>query len=410
MLRAIPRYGTRVVPNTEETIATLRERGELVQGPHVAAFERAFAAHVGASHAVSASYGRIAFYDLIHALRLPRGSEIILPALTFWVIPELARAAGLIPVFADVDPHTFTLDPAAFERAITPRTSAVVPTHLYGLACDMDAIVGLARRHGLAVIEDCAHALGATWRGRPVGALGDAGFFSFQLLKPLNTYGGGMAVTNNPGVAQRLADRVAGDPWPDEARVTRRLLVGRIQRIAIRPRVFSSSLFPVLYAASYARANPDVYLWEKIRPLDPLPPQYRERYTNVQAALGLEGLRHLGAWTSAAASHARALDEALDGSGIERPTVPRNGTHVYYQYAVYTPKRDAVVRHCIRRGVDVETLHVDVCTRVPLFGDRPRAPGAEQAATSIQLPVYSSLSMDDVRRVASVVCEAVRSA
>jgi perosamine synthetase len=410
MLRAIPRYGTRVIPNTEQTIAELRERGELVQGPHLARFERAFAAHVGASHAVSASYGRIAFYDLIHALRLPRGSEIILPALTFWVIPELARAAGLIPVFADVDPHTFTLDPAAFERAITPRTSAVVPTHLYGLACDMDAILGLARRHGLAVIEDCAHALGATWRGRQVGALGDAGFFSFQLLKPLNTYGGGMAVTNNPAVAQRLMARVEEDPWPDEARVTRRLLVGRIQRIAIRPRVFSTSLFPFLYAASYTRTNPDVYLWEKIRPLTPLPEAYRERYSNVQAALGLEGLRHIESWTSAAADHARALDEALDGTGIERPKVPKNGTHVYYQYAVYAPRRDAVVRQCIRRGVDVETLHVDVCTRVPLFGNRPPAPGADQAATSIQLPVYSSLSMEDVGRVASVVREAVRSA
>ena len=212
-----------------------------------------------------------------------------------------------------------------------------------------------------------------------------------------------MAVTNNPAVAQPLVARVADDPWPDEARRPARRSSARngIQRIAIRPRVFSTSLFPVLYAASYARANPDVYLWEKIRPLDPLPPEYRERYTNVQAALGLEGLRHLETWTSAAAAHAHALNEALDGTGIERPKVTRNGTHVYYQYAVYTPKRDAVVRHCIRRGVDVETLHVDVCTRVPLFGDRPRAPGAEQAATSIQLPVYSSLSMEDVRRVAA---------
>jgi dTDP-4-amino-4,6-dideoxygalactose transaminase len=271
----------------------------------------------------------------------------------------------------------------------------------------MDAILGIARRRGLAVIEDCAHALGARWRGRPVGALGDAGFFSFQLLKPLNTYGGGMAVTNNPAVAARLAAATAKDPWPDPSRVVRRLLLGRVQRIAIRPRVFSSSLFPVLWAASYTHTNPDVYLWEKIRPLNPLPAQYRERYTNVQAALGLEGLRHIDSWTNATAAHARALDQALDGTGVERPEVPRNRTHVYYQYAVYTPKRDEVVRQCIRRGIDVETLHVDVCTRVPLFGTRPPAHGAERASTSIQLPVYASLSNDDVQRVASVVRHAV---
>ena len=93
----------------------------------------------------------MAFYYLLEALQLPKGSEIIFPALTFWVIPEFARVAGLKPVFADVDPRLFTLDPCAFERAITPRTSAVVPTHLYGLPCDVERIVGIARRHGLAV-------------------------------------------------------------------------------------------------------------------------------------------------------------------------------------------------------------------------------------------------------------------
>src|SRR6185295_13639679 len=117
-----------------------------------------------------------------------------LPALTFWVIPELARTAGLRPVFADVDPRTFTLDPASLERAITPNTRAVVPTHLYGLPCDMDAIMDIAARHGLAVVEDCAHALGATYRGRHVGTFGDGALFSFQPLKPLNTYGGGAAL------------------------------------------------------------------------------------------------------------------------------------------------------------------------------------------------------------------------
>ena len=155
------------------------------------------------------------------------------------------------------------------------------------------------------MIEDCAHALGAEWRGRPVGALGDAGFFSFQLLKPLNTYGGGMAVTNNPGVADRLMTAVATERPPREADVLRRLQVGRVQRIAIRPRVFSASLFPVMWAASWMNAAPDVYLWEKIRSLDPLPDNYRERYSNVQAALGLEGLGHLDEWTNATIQHAR---------------------------------------------------------------------------------------------------------
>ena len=184
MLTAVSRYGARVHPTTQQVVAACRERGEFIKGPQVAAFEQAFAARLGANHAIGASYGRTAFYFILEALQLPRGSEIILPALTFWVVPELARAAGLRVRFADVDPATFCMDPAALERAITGKTRAVVPTHLFGLPCDMDAILDLAGRHNLAVIEDCAHALGATYRGRPVGSFGDGALFSFQTLKP----------------------------------------------------------------------------------------------------------------------------------------------------------------------------------------------------------------------------------
>jgi perosamine synthetase len=407
-LSAIPRYGARVIPNTEQTIAAMRAAAQLVAGPHIARFEKAFATRMAAKYAVATSYGRMAFYYLVQALQLPKGSEIIFPALTFWVIPELARVAGLKPVFVDVDPRLFTLDPCAFERAITSRTSAVVPTHLYGLPCDMERIVSIARRHGLAVIEDCAHALGAEWRGRPVGALGDAGFFSFQLLKPLNTYGGGMAVTNNPGIASRLMAAVESERPPREADVLRRLQFGRVQRIAIRPGVFSASLFPVMWAASWVNATPDVYLWEKIRPLEPLPDNYRERYSNVQAAIGLEGLAHLDEWTEATIQHALELNDALANTDIETPEVPASARHVFYQYAIYAQRRDRVVRGCLRRGIDVESLHVDVCTRLPLFGNgHAPTPGAERAAEAIQLPVYASLKPDHIDRIATVVREAV---
>jgi dTDP-4-amino-4,6-dideoxygalactose transaminase len=345
---------------------------------------------------------------LLSALGIPPGSEVILPALTFWVIPELTRVAGLTPVFADVDPVTFNLDPEAFERAITPRTRAVVPTHLYGLPCDMEAILRIARRHGLLVIEDCAHALGATWRGSPVGTLGDAGFFSFQLLKPLNTYGGGMLVTNDEGVASRALALARNEPPPSEADVLHRFRLGRVERIAIRPGVFTASLFPVLLAGSFFQSTPDVYLWEKIRSLDPLPDSYRRRYSNAQAAIGLEALKHLESWTAETVSHAHALGAALDGRPIATPEVPADRTHVFYQYAIYANRRDDVVRHCLRRGIDVESLHVDVCTRLPLFGNgHAPAPGAQQAATAIQLPVYASLSAESVRRIANVVGEVV---
>jgi dTDP-4-amino-4,6-dideoxygalactose transaminase len=401
VLTAISRYGARVIPNTEETIEAVRSRGALIDGPEIAEFRQAFAARVGASHAVPASFGRMAFYYLLKAYDFPPGAEIVFPALTFWVMPELARVAGLKVVFADVDPRTFTLDPDSLARAVTPNTRAVVPTHLYGLPCDMEPILQIARQHRLVVIEDCAHALGAAWRGQPVGTIGDAGIFSFQLLKPLNTYGGGIAVMGDAAIAVKVEAQALAERWPTEDEVMKRLWLGRVQRIAIKPTVFTWSLFPMLWAGSYIQATPDVYLWEKIRPLSPLPPSYLTRYTNVQAAIGLEGLRHLEEWTCQTIAHAQAMTAALTWAQVETPITPPDRTHVFYQYALYADRRDEVVRQCIRRGIDVETLHVDVCTRLDLFGGaHPPMPGAERAAAAIQVPVHAGLADSDIARIA----------
>jgi len=394
MLTAVSRYGARVLPNTEQIIGACRRRGQIVNGPQIEEFEEAFARRLGGGRAISASYGRMAFWYILKALRLPPGSEIIFPALTFWVVPELARVAGFKPVFADIDPATFNLDPEAFERAVTANTRAVVPTHLFGLPCDMDPILTTARRHGLLVIEDCAHSLGATYRGLPVGRFGDASFFSFQTLKPLNTYGGGMALVSDSRLAERVAVEAAAEVWPHENQVLKQLRIGRLQRIFIRPKVFTISAFPILWAASWFKARPDVYLWEAIRPLAPLPPAYTRRYSNVQAALGLAGLALLDDWTRRTQHHAQLMNQSLAClSGVKTPYVPPDCSHVYYQYCVYAPERDELVRRSIRRGIDIETMHADVCSRLPLFKDSwSHTPGADQAATVVQMPIYASLS------------------
>src|SRR5215510_644098 len=231
MRSAISRYGARVLPDTEQIAQAYKARGEYIQGPQIAEFERAFERRAGRGTAITAAYGRIAFYYILKALDLPAGSEIIFPSLTFWVVPELAKVAGLTVVFADVDPKTFNLDPASVERMITDKTRAIVPTHLYGLPCDMDRLMAIAARHNLIVIEDCAHALGAAYQGRPVGTFGTAALFSFQTLKPLNCYGGGMALVHDPLLASKIRGRTDALPWPSEKRVNDRLFRGKLQRI-----------------------------------------------------------------------------------------------------------------------------------------------------------------------------------
>lgn len=411
-MAAIARFGSRVVPEKDAIIQECRGRGQLVRGPHLEAFEDTFERVLGGTghvRACSTEFGRMALHFILTSMDFPPGSEIIVPALTFWVVPEIARVAGLTPVFADIDPTTFTLSPAAVERAITPRTRAILPTHLYGLACDMDPILEIARRHDLKVIEDCAHSLGAEYKGRMVGTLGDASFFSFQAFKPLNTYGGGLAWLRDADLARRVGELADAEAWPSEARVERLLRMGHWQHTFIRPRVFTFSLFPIWYAASFTGGKPEERLWESVRPLSPLPQHYRGRLSNVQAALGLAGLRRLPEFIDRTRRHARMLDGMLgDVPGLTIPRIPHGQTHIYYQYCAYVPDSQALVTRCIRRGVDVAPMHVDVCTRLPLFAwQGPPAPGAEHAATAVQVPVYESLSDPEIERIGRLVRDQV---
>jgi perosamine synthetase len=408
---AIMRFGTRVPPEFPQIMRECRERKQLVQGPYVEQFEQEFARLLGSGYVKTCSteYGRTALYFILKAMDLPAGGEIICPAYTFWVVPEIARVAGLRPVFADINPATFTLDPAAVERAITPRTVAILPTHLYGLPCDMDPILDLARRHNLKVIEDCAHSLGSTYKGRMVGTLGDASFFSFQAFKPLNTYGGGLAWMRDAEIARRVGEFADAEKWPSEERVEKILKDGYWQHTFIRPKVFTYSMFPVWYVASFTGSKPEQRFWEPVRSLDPLPEQYRGRLSNVQAAMGLAGLRHLQEFIDRTRRHAAMLDNLLgDVRGIAIPQTPPDRTHVYYQYCAYVPDPKSVVKGCIRRGVDVAPMHVDLCTKMDLFGWRgPAAPGAEQAMTAVQVPVYESLQDHEIERIGRLVKEQV---
>ena len=154
-----------------------------------------------------------------------------------------------------------------------------------------------------------------------------------------------------------------------------------------------------------------MYFWEAIRPLDSLPDDYGERISNVQAAIALEGLSSLDRWTAARQRNAVEMGRLLDGvPGVRVPVVPPDRTHTFYQYCVYVPSRDVVVDYCLRRGVDLETLHVDLCAELPLFGDgHASAPGARETTGTVQLPIYESLSDTQLDRVAGVLRDAVLS-
>jgi perosamine synthetase len=406
MIRTIARYGARHVSGSVSVALRTLARGDGLRGPAIQEFERRFAGYHSVEHAVSTSYGRMAFYYILKALELPRNSEIIFPALTFWVVPEMARVMGLRPVFVDIDPATFNMDPAKLEAAVTPNTRAIVPTHLYGQPCDMDPIMSIAMAHKLAVIEDCAHALGAKYKGRKVGTFGSASFFSFQMLKPLNTYGGGMAVTGDETLAAHIRSLAEAEEWPAAKAVFKKLCFGNLQRKLIGPYGFTFTMFPAFYLASFfGDYDLSRYLWEKIRPLDPLPESYRRRYTNAQALIGLRMLETIDALNARNRAHASKLTAALkDTHGIQPPGSPDGTEPVYYQYCIRAADPDLLKHRAIRSGVDLEIMHVDICNVLDIFAPfKTSCPVAESTAHTLQLPVYASLSESDLDRIIKVI-------
>jgi perosamine synthetase len=305
---------------------------------------------------------------------------------------------------------TFNMDPAKLEAAITPNTRAVVPTHLYGQPCDMEPIMALARAHGLFVIEDCAHALGATYKGKKVGTFGDAAFFSLQMLKPLNTYGGGMAVTNDRTLATRIRTFAEAEEWPEAKDVFKKILFGNLQRKLIGPYGFTFTMFLAFYIASFfGDYDLSRYLWEKIRPLDPLPGSYRKRYTNAQAMIGLDMIRNIDTFNELNRAHARKLTAGLQGiDAIQPPAALAETESVYYQYCIRVADPDTLKHRAIRSGVDVEIMHVDICNVLDLFEPfKTKCPVAEATEHTLQLPVYASLTDKDLDRIINVIRAAI---
>jgi dTDP-4-amino-4,6-dideoxygalactose transaminase len=407
-MRAIARYGVRSIPGDEKEIVAAFRRGEAVEGPAVSEFEKRFAEYHGANHACVASFGRMAFYYILKALELPPGSEVIFPALTFWVVPEIARRARLKPVFVDVDAATFNLDPSRIEAAITDATRVIVPTHLYGQPCDMDEVMRIAGRHNLIVIEDCAQAAGARYRGRPVGTFGNSSFFSFQMLKGINTYGGGMALTNDRTIDVKIRAQAEAEPVQTTGELIKRFAAGVATRSLVSPKGFGWWGVPFGAAASSVTDHDfSKYFWERIRPLDRFPTSYRRRYSNVQAILGLRALAKLEEFNKRSRAHAEIYTRGLaDRRATMAPRLIPDIEHVFYQYCIYVSDPARAKRRAIRRGVDFETTHVDVCSSLPLFEKfAADCPGAEKTAEALQLPVYARLRTSDVERVLKTVLE-----
>jgi dTDP-4-amino-4,6-dideoxygalactose transaminase/acetyltransferase-like isoleucine patch superfamily enzyme len=323
------------------------EGGTYVLGDEVRAFEHEFAAYCGTAHAVAVSSGTSALHLALLAAGVGPQHEVITVPFTFAASVAAVLYAGARPVLVDVEPQSLTMDPGRVEAAITPRTRAILPVHLYGQTADMDALRDIARRRGLALIEDAAQAHGAEHGGRRAGALGDVGCFSFYPGKNLGAYGeGGMVVTNDPDLARTVA--MLRD-WGQEQKYVHRLR------------------------------------------------GYNYRLETLQGAILRVKLRHLPAWTAARRERAARYDRLLAGCPLERPVALPGRGHVYHVYAVRVRHREAVRDALARRSIHTG-IHYPVPVHLqPAYADLGYGVGAfphteAAAAAVLSLPLYPELT------------------
>jgi dTDP-4-amino-4,6-dideoxygalactose transaminase len=379
-------------------------------GPAVKQFEEAFAAFIGAKHAVMTPSARYAFYLLLGAHGIGAGDEVIIPGLTYFAIPSMAITAGVRPVFADIGLQTHVLDPAAFEAAITPKTRAVVPTHLYGTPCDMDGIVAIARKHGIKVIEDCAQSTGARFRGTRVGHLGDAAYYTFGLTKNITTLSGAMITTDDDAVAAYCRQQIDTSTPGGLQKSAKEAVTGVAMMLATNPFLYPWTLHPFILFGNWMGKDPLHERFGEAEVLYPeVPGSFRSsRPRAVQAMVGMKQLARIEELNGARIRNGRYLDEHMANvEGILTPRYPDGAEPIYMSWVVHHPRRVELMNALRSRGVDTTIGYMAHCADHHLFADFKR--DCPNAATAIRdqlhIPVHPTLDESDLAHM----CEAIRS-
>jgi len=348
-----------------EAVRKVFQSGVLVQGERIRLFEEEFADYIGVEHAVAVANGTLALDTALKALGIGPGDEVVTPAFSFIASSNCALFQGAKPVFADIDPRTFNIDPSDVAKKITSKTKAIIPVHLFGQPAEMNALKEIAGDHGLALVEDAAQAHGAEFKGRKAGGLGDIGCFSFYATKNMTTGEGGMTTTNNSELARKARlIRNHGD-------------TGKYHHIILG---------------------------------------YNYRMSEASAAVGSVQLKKLDKLNEKRRNNAEALTEGIEKiSGLTPPQVKDDVKHVFYQYVVrveedYPMERDKLAEHLWEKGVDVAVHYPTPVYRQPLYRElgygKTVCPMAEDVCKRVlSLPVHPSVTEEDIMYMLDVLKE-----
>ncbi len=383
----------------------------LIRGPAITEYERAFARRIGVRYALSFSAGRVGLYGLLRALGIGPGDEVLLQVPTHIVVANAVRYAGARPVYVDCRLETCNMDLEQAERQITPRTRAIILQHTFGIPADLDTALGLARRHKIEVIEDCVHALGARYGGRPVGSYGRAAFFSTEETKTISSTMGGMVVTDDPDLASRIQAFQASCAWPPAGLTARYLLKFILYHLLTEPHVhrYTRALYESL---GRRQPLPGPTTGEEQRGARPV--HYERRLSNAQAALALRQLLRLDGNLAHRRKIAAVYARSLSAHGFAVPQPHPKAEPAFVRYPVFVGDRAAVQRSAARHAV-LGTWFTSVLEEAvsPAHGgyQAGSCPQAEAAVGHlVNLPTHLRVSRRDAEAVVSAVVAAADSA
>ena len=394
--------GTTTLTDCLVALRYLADVRHLVRGAAIAEYERAFAKQIGVRYAYSFAHGRVGLYEILRALEVGPGDEVLLQVPTHIVVSNAIRYVGARPVYVDCRLDTYNIDLEQAEQRITPRTKVLVLQHTFGIPAELDAALALAHKYGLTVIEDCVHALGTTYGGRQVGSFGRAAFFSTEETKTISTTMGGMVVTDDPELAVRIQALQANCAWPSVWLTVRYVLKLVLYHLLTEPHLHNYTR--TLYEF-FGRRNPlpQPTSDEEVQGL--CPTKYELRLSNAQAALGLRQLGRLETNLAHRRTIARAYGERLSRQGFNVPRPPVKAEPAFVRYPIWVEARAAAMRIANRHAV-LGTWFTSVLEEAtsPVYGDYEMGtcPRAEEAAQHmVNLPTHLRVSMQDVEVISS---------
>jgi len=367
-------------------------RGDLWDGPQIAEFEQAFADYIGSADAIAVPSGRGGFKLLFDGLNLQPGAEIICSAFGYPIVPFLVKSLGFDLKFVDCETTTLGMDPEKLRSAISDKTAVVIATHLYGVPCQIDKIAEISQSHDSALIEDCAHCYGAAVDGKKVGTFGDAGCFSFETSKVINTMGGGMVTVNTKELGERIR-KTAREGAPNNVGwLIKRLAKTTFESLVTNPILFNLGVYQALrliprgeddrFASGYH--GDEVSMTGKMG-----------RYNNYQARLGLRGMASVSNVVANRRANAERLIDQLDEKlRFQKPIGPNVDSN-YMLVTALTDELHTLAARLLRVGVDTKHLYMRDCSGMfDGAGNFPNAVAAEKEV--LHIPAHPHLSINDI--------------